>query len=531
MIRVARASHFVLFAGLVLVSACTKEPATLTAAAPDGAVAAVDGPRWHFGSRHYRERGRRPVRFTLGMAGINAEALVGSDGRTTLVLTSFRAGNPDQPAGDIQRVLLKIIDHRGRLVSLRLLDDHRRGSTFTETIRGVAPGFTLELWASVGGLDRKRVDIVHVREISIGRRPDLAITGLSVPSVLVAGSQTIIAATVAELGGDHGATADCKLSVDGIVVDRARGIWVDAGDAVSCAFTTVFTVAGPHRVVVRLDNIAPNDDDASNNAAEEQVSVVVPGNVGGPGTDVTFTAAVRSGTFTTLDSFSTIWTLPSSGLVFLEARNHNSATGSDQSAMISGVIGTRLAFPLSRIELRQSSAGALIHTALYTDVPPDNAGNADCVARGVGTGTEFYLCSDPIGFTSVTYRRATGTVTYVSDQYQRVWNGSSYDETAWVDNGTTVTTGPVVPFAGSFAFDVRITDPTGTWVVSELVPLAALTENDVTPRACSTSNVQVPPNTYVANTCTFSSYVFTGVAGSASGQGAITAQSGVRSIP
>ncbi|MGI9166054.1 MAG: hypothetical protein ACR2G5_06670 [Pyrinomonadaceae bacterium] len=44
-----------------------------------------------------------------------------------------------------------------------------------------------------------------------------------------------------ELKGDVGATADLILYADGVEVDRANGVWVDAGGTVSCVFTHTFT--------------------------------------------------------------------------------------------------------------------------------------------------------------------------------------------------------------------------------------------------------------------------------------------------
>jgi hypothetical protein len=507
-------------------SACSQDPSKSLTAAPNTPV--LEAQRWHFGSQHYRDRGHRRMHNSSGMAAVDAEALFGHEGTTTLEITSFRTGDENRPAGDIERVLVRIYDPNGKLVSVRSIEDHRNGPTFTERFRGLGPGFWFQLSVLIDGIDRKRSDLVIVPKVLVVRRPDVAITGLSVPAMLVTGSPTILSATIAELNGDHGATADCLLSLDGAVVDRARGIWVDAGDAVSCAFTWTFLTPGTHHLAVRLDNITPADDNTANNARALDVTVQLPADVVGLPTSVSYSASIRSGTFTSIDSFRTLWTTPSTGFVFLDAHEFSSSAGSDQSATISGIIGSRLAFPLSRVELRQASGSALIHSALYTDVPPDNAGNADCIARGVGTGTEFYLCSDPSGFTSFTYRRATGTVTYMSDSYQKVWNGSSYDVTAYVDNGTTITTGTVVPFGSTFTFDVRITNGAGSYIVSALVPLAPLAENDLEPSACTVAVVAVPPATYSANTCVYSSYVFNGVAGSVSGLGAVLAPAGPR---
>ena len=70
---------------------------------------------------------------------------------------------------------------------------------------------------------------------------------------------------MAELSGSHGATGDCVLYVDRVIVDRAPGIFVDAGDVVSCAFTYTFPTPGRHTVQVRLANVTPADANTANN--------------------------------------------------------------------------------------------------------------------------------------------------------------------------------------------------------------------------------------------------------------------------
>src|SRR5205085_343557 len=74
-------------------------------------------------------------------------------------------------------------------------------------------------------------------------------------------------ATVGEGNGDVGARTDCVLYVDGVEADRARGIWVDAGDQVSCAFLHTFTSEGDHALRVAAEGVNPADFDLSNNAA------------------------------------------------------------------------------------------------------------------------------------------------------------------------------------------------------------------------------------------------------------------------
>ncbi|HEY2805743.1 MAG TPA: hypothetical protein VGI92_07795 [Gemmatimonadales bacterium] len=512
--------NLVTVALVAALTACASDPTGTVKSAALANRPTVEASRWHFGSERYRDHGSHFLRVCSGSAGVDGEVLFTHDGSTVLTLTSFRNGAPGIPAGSIDKFLLRVFDPSGRQVLTQTIT-FGKGSSYSNTFRGFAPGFTFQLVVQVSGIDRKRVDDVTLSPLPVVRRPDLAVTALNLPSTVIAGSPALISASVAELNGGHGATANCLLLVDHVIVDHASGIFVDAGDVVSCAFTTTIGKAGPHTVQVAVDDISPLDDNHANNLRTATLNVVLPASlVTSP--SVSFNGSLQSGGFTAIDSFSTAWTDPSNhGFLYLQAHDYESQTGTTQSAMFSGVITSVLVFPLISVELNQASGGALLASSVYSAVPADNPGNADCITRGVGTGVEFYLCSDPSGFTTFTYLRATGTVTYASDQYQAVWNGTSYDITPYVANGTT-TTGIFAVLGSTFTFDVRIADASGTYVATAAIPLSPFTENDLTPSSCVTGSVQVPPATYSARTCTYSSYVFTGVTGSVSGNGATT---------
>jgi hypothetical protein len=56
-------------------------------------------------------------------------------------------------------------------------------------------------------------------------------------------------------------------------VDRAEGIWVDAGDSVSCAFTHTFA-GGTHQARVDVGDVNPGDWDPANNSAVTSIAIV-----------------------------------------------------------------------------------------------------------------------------------------------------------------------------------------------------------------------------------------------------------------
>ncbi len=501
-----------------LAGCASHDPTALSKLASTSALPGVQAS-WHFGNQHYRDHSSHPSRASSGSAGITAEALFGSNGVTLLTVTSFRNTVPGRNDGNIEKLLIKIFDASGRLVSTQNFKGPY-GAVFLQNFRGLAPGFTFEIQAWVSNLDHARTDVVRLTGVGLVRRPDLAIIGLMLPRVAISGTPTIITATIAELNGQHGATTNCVLNVDRLSVDRATGIWVDAGDVVSCAFTYTFPTTGRHEVQVHLDGTSPADDNASNNSKEGILNVAAAASVA-TAPVVTFDGSIQSGTFASVDSFRTVWTDPTNGFLFLDAHDYETQSGSTQSAMLSGVIGSRLTFPLASIDLSQTTGGRVLAQASYSSVPTDNPGNADCIARGVGSGVEFYLCSDPAGFTTFTYLRATGAVTYASDQYQKLWNGSSYDITPYVANGTS-TTGLFATLGSDFTLDVRITDASGSYVTTAVMPLSPYNVNQLQPATCATAPVSVPPATYSAHTCVYSSYVFNGVTGGVSGTGSTT---------
>ena len=80
------------------------------------------------------------------------------------------------------------------------------------------------------------------------------------------------------------------LYVDRAEVDSAPGVWVDAGDAVTCTFTPLLTTVGTHQVEVKVADVAPGDYDPSNNAAAGVVEVL-------PGASLNYAAQLRDGSY------------------------------------------------------------------------------------------------------------------------------------------------------------------------------------------------------------------------------------------
>ncbi|HEX8253953.1 MAG TPA: hypothetical protein VF846_12470 [Thermoanaerobaculia bacterium] len=217
----------------------------------------------------YRDSGIPVATGRSGSAAIAARALLSRDGSTDLELTT---GDFDGRAaiGTISGVQLKIgtatrnynnLQNSGAL-SLRLGD----------TLGRHAP---LQVQSLVRGIDGARTDVVTVNEI-VKLRPDVVAAALDAPARAFLGAPLTITAIAAERNGDSGARANCVLSVDGVEVDRANSIWIDAGDSVTCRFEHTFTAAGDKLVEARLDDVAPGDWNDANNRLTQTVSVVAP---------------------------------------------------------------------------------------------------------------------------------------------------------------------------------------------------------------------------------------------------------------
>lgn len=222
--------------------------------------AALAEPRFLPNEIKYRDSGVKPATGRSGNATIEARALLGKDGITTVEVST--------PApGVIEKVQVTRAG-AGEATNFNGLD----GNTFSAAIDGLGLGEAVRIQANVSGVDGARMDVVTAETV-VARRPDLTVASVTAAPHAVAGGPVRIAATVRELNGETGARASCVLSVEGMDVDRADDIWVDAGDAVSCIFSSPFPTAGEKHFTVRVENVRPGDDDMTNNSGGGSMQV------------------------------------------------------------------------------------------------------------------------------------------------------------------------------------------------------------------------------------------------------------------
>jgi hypothetical protein len=468
-------------------------------ALPGTALAAR--PVLHPGSERYRVSAP-PSTGRSGSATLTARALLGKDGETTVEVSTATLDTATLAPGNISKLQIKLLDGQGRV---RAAQNHTRlssGGRLQLSLEGLGRGQPMQLQANIEGIDRARTDVVTVRT-HVQLLPDLVVEQLSAPESAQLGMPVNISALVVEANGDTGAEADCVLKVDGVEVDRALGIWVDAASAVSCAFTHTFSSVGMRVVTVEVVDVVPTDDDLTNNQASANLEVI--GwlrfhHSASVSSTRTHTVSVSEGGYVNLSSVQ---------LFRSEWINRQEQTSWQQKVELRGELPHALAFPITAFELEHATGGTpLPGLALYQleadsitetttpsgtfvnrcvwEVDPATAANLTlCTRTGAGTGQ-----------TSFTYARHGGEVTYFSSWYQATWVTDLRTGTTrlseWSSNsGNSTPTGATRWSPGpSYDFDVRLIDSTRRYRATPSVVLQTSQATSGQPYTCtgSTSN-------------------------------------------
>jgi hypothetical protein len=240
---------------------------------PLAAQRVARGPQFHRNTQKYSDVGAKPVGGRSGSASLQARAMLSEDG-TVLVEASTGDLDAGTAPGQIRKMQMKVLSPSGKPGSTQNFEGRGDGYWSASVPRLGADG-RVQLQANIGGIDGKRTDVVTV-SVPVKRRPDVAVNGVAAPARALAGVPMNVVATVSERNGDMGARANCMLQVDGQLSDQARGIWIDAGQTVSCAFQTQVATVGSHKVTVYVTGISPADWDGSDNSASTSVDVLSP---------------------------------------------------------------------------------------------------------------------------------------------------------------------------------------------------------------------------------------------------------------
>ena len=236
---------------------------------------AFSKPKMVSNNVRYRESGMDPATGRSGTASLTARALLGADGVAAIEMTTGSLDSSAAPPGNISKAQIKPLDQVGEAMYTQNYSGLTGGGYFSVTMGGLHHGQQVQVQTNITGIDPKRTGVVTVVE-TVKWRPDLALSNLGHPSTGYASTPLLVSAVVSEEKSDAGATADCVLYVDGSEVDRASGIWVDAGGVVSCSFQHIFADIGTHALEARLENIVPGDYDATNNSVSGSIEIVEP---------------------------------------------------------------------------------------------------------------------------------------------------------------------------------------------------------------------------------------------------------------
>lgn len=200
-------------------------------------------------------------------ASVQARALLDANGNTYIEVTTGELDVPHSSTGTLERVTIKYPN--GRKTSTRVYDLGDRSSFYVRRT-ALTRGMTVEIQAQVRPTGENGKEVFNLTT-TVRLRPDVEVSSIDVPSEVEADTPVSIVAVLDERNGDTGARATCALLVDGRHVDTASNIWIDAGDTVSCLFTTSFS-EGSHQVRVIAQGVTPGDWSLANNEKTVEVT-------------------------------------------------------------------------------------------------------------------------------------------------------------------------------------------------------------------------------------------------------------------
>jgi hypothetical protein len=254
---------------IALAAVASTQPLLAQGASAHGLAAGVI---LHPNRLKYSDAGAKPATGRSGTASLESRVLVAKDGSALLEATTGSLDAGTAP-GSIKKMQVKLLAADGKVQSVQNFNAGSPTGYWSTTLQGLGHKDKLQLQANVVAIDGRRTDVVTVMA-PVELRPDISLDALTAPSRAMAGARINVVAIVSEKNGDVGARTTCMFSVDGSLVDQAGGIWVDAGQTVSCAFQTTIAAVGTHQLSVYTTGVSPADWDQSNNGASAPIQIV-----------------------------------------------------------------------------------------------------------------------------------------------------------------------------------------------------------------------------------------------------------------
>jgi hypothetical protein len=320
----------------------------------------------------YRDAGAKPATGRSGSAAIEARALRGKT-QTDIEVTTGQLDGIATPPGKLDKVQLKVYAGNGNLL---VTDNYRKsllsGGSGDFEYDWVTRGQSVQVQANVSGIDPTRNDVVTV-STPVKWRPDITISNLQKPNTARVNAGVVVSATLRELNGDVGARANCVLKVDGVAVDRANGIWIDAGDSVACEFAHHFDSTGVKQLTVEAADVVPADYDTANNSVTGSLEVV------GAGVPVRYLIGASDGTMESTNGTRHLdtWHFPDNPDFDSTYESTSETDGSDHIVSYQATMNfeARVTFPL-RVESSVTSDGHIAVQDAQDLVVTTSYGNA-----------------------------------------------------------------------------------------------------------------------------------------------------------
>jgi hypothetical protein len=423
-------------------------------------------------TQRFSDHGLHPATGRSGSASLSVRALLNKDGKTDVEMTTGVMDQQDPPPpGHIRKAQLKPLNQDGDPIYTRNYNGLTGGGYFATQVDGLSHLQQVQVQTNIDGIDGRRTNVVTVVE-TVKKRPDLAVSNLAPGSGRV-GVPLNITVLVSELNGDVGATANCVLYEGETEIDRAQGIYLDAGTVVTVAFTHTFTTAGTKQLEVRLEQINPGDWDGANNSVAGNIVITQPND------NLSYNASIsdQQGSFLHSETHKQGDHDPLYGFL-AEYGNTNDVQNASQSVHLDGIALKNSAFPYSFAVNETGDGGTTnLNTALTV---PNNGGtvmfdifgfhleqnngfaaNPDQNVSVFVSNLIFTFSGNTVQqYTSVQYDRFAGAVTYLSTSFDRYWyldNGVRVDVSDYVTNNTGGSTnGTRLPVGAQYAISLSL---------------------------------------------------------------------------
>ncbi len=192
-----------------------------------------------------------------GTASIEVRALFNKDDTTDVELTTAAFEEPGSASATIKNVH---IDLDGQVHDFTGND----GNTFSAAgFTGLGPGAPVGVHANVKDLNGRNENI-NV-STTVRKRPSLTFTWIRSTQHVMVGMPVEVVATISEQNRQTGARANCVAYLNGVEIDRANNIWVDAGGTVDCVLSPAIAEPGWKNILIKLEDVRPGDWDLADN--------------------------------------------------------------------------------------------------------------------------------------------------------------------------------------------------------------------------------------------------------------------------